>query len=280
MYSRVSLGDRNRIGLLYLENGPERLPGGDFVFNGGAVVPNGHVVFIQSDSRYLSMIIHKIVLPLICLYYAFVVSGSVVTSGEEERNFARWEPEIQAFEQRDADSPPKTEGILFVGSSSIRFWDLEKYFPAQQFINHGFGGSQIVDSFHFADRIILKHRPRTVIVYAGDNDIAAGKTPGMVAADFRLLVERIHSQLPRTKIVFIAIKPSISRWKMADSMKAANAHISTYCDRDERLSYVDIWQPMLGEDGRPRRELFIKDGLHLSHAGYQLWTKRVLPHVQ
>ena len=67
---------------------------------------------------------------------------------------------------------------------------------------------------------------------------------------------------------------------MADSMKAANAHISTYCDRDERLSYVDIWQPMLGEDGRPRRELFIKDGLHLSHAGYQLWTKRVLPHVQ
>jgi lysophospholipase L1-like esterase len=226
------------------------------------------------------MKLHIIVLSLIFLLGTVVAPCSVVASREKERNFAKWEPEIRAFERRDADSPAVTGGVLFVGSSSIRIWDLAKYFPEHPLINRGFGGSQIVDSIHFADRIILKHRPRTVIVYAGDNDIAAGKTPEMVAADFRLLVERIHSQLPRTKIVFIAIKPSISRWKMADSMKAANALISTYCDMDEPLSYVDIWQPMLGEDGRPRREFFIKDGLHLSHAGYQLWTKRVLPHVQ
>jgi lysophospholipase L1-like esterase len=226
------------------------------------------------------MKLHIIVLSLIFLLGTVVAPCRVVAFDGEDHNFARWEPEIKAFEQHDADSPPPTEGVLFVGSSSIRFWDLAKYFPEHPLINRGFGGSQIIDSIHFADRIILKHRPRTVIVYAGDNDIAAGKTPEMVAADFRLLVETIHSQLPQTKIVFIAIKPSISRWKMADSMKAANALISTYCDRDESLSYVDIWQPMLGEDGRPRRELFIKDGLHLSHAGYQLWTKRVLPHVQ
>ncbi|MEO2047503.1 MAG: SGNH/GDSL hydrolase family protein [Pirellulales bacterium] len=226
------------------------------------------------------MKIHKIVLSLICPFYAFVVSGGAVASKEKERNYTKWEPEIQAFEQRDTDSPPPTEGVLFVGSSSIRFWNLAKYFPKHSLINCGFGGSQIIDSIHFADRIILNHRPRTVIVYAGDNDIAAGKTPEVVAADFRLLVEKIHSQLPQTKIAFIAIKPSISRWKLADSMKAANTLISTYCDLNERLSYVDIWQPMLGEDGRPRRELFIKDGLHLNHTGYQLWTKRVLPHVQ
>jgi len=196
-------------------------------------------------------------------------------SFSQERDFSRWEPEIQAFERSDAKSPPAQQGVLFVGSSSIRFWDLPKYFPECKYINRGFGGSHIVDSIHFSDRIIFNYQPRTIVFYAGDNDITDGKSPEEVENDFRRLVEVVHKHLPKTRIVFIAIKPSINRWKLADRMKAANELIAAFCSSDDRLSFLDIWKPMLGKNGRPRSELFVEDGLHLSHAGYQLWTELV-----
>src|SRR5712691_4050334 len=126
----------------------------------------------------------------------------------DDKAFARWEKTIAAFEQQDKDKPPPKNAVLFAGSSSIRLWDLPKYFPGMDVINRGFGGSEVADSVHFADRLIVKHKPRIVVLYAGDNDIAAGKTPERVLADFKAFVKAVHAGLPKTKIVYISIKPS------------------------------------------------------------------------
>lgn len=189
----------------------------------------------------------------------------------------RWTEAIAAFEKQDARQPPVRNGVLFVGSSSIRMWDLEKYFPGKDYINRGFGGSQIADSIHFAEQLVLKHAPRCVVVYAGDNDVAAGKTPETVARDFRKLTGIIHERLPETRMVFIAIKPSLKRWHLYPQMKEANRRIAAQCAADPRLHFLDIATPMLGPDGTPRASLFIKDGLHLSHEGYVLWSRLLKP---
>src|SRR5207245_2604648 len=107
-------------------------------------------------------------------------------------------------------------------------------------------------------------------LYAGDNDIAAGKKPEQVADDFRALVQAVHQELPKTRIVFISIKPSIKRWKLWDKVQQANSLVAAVCKTDERLIYVDVGKLMLGEDGKPREELFAKDGLHLNEEGYEL----------
>lgn len=191
----------------------------------------------------------------------------------------RWEAAIQAFEMQDAAHPPKKGGVVFVGSSSIRKWDLAKSFPKLEALNRGFGGSEVADSLQFADRIILIYEPRVVVVYAGDNDVARGKRPQQVRDDFEKLVRKIHTALPETKIVFIAIKPSIARWKLVDTMRAANRLIHELAEADKRLVFVDVDKPMIGGDGKPRRELFARDGLHLSAAGYKLWAGLVEPHL-
>ena len=196
---------------------------------------------------------------------------------DEKADFARWEKAIEAFEQKDRDKPPPRNGILFAGSSSIVRWDLAKSFPDRQVINRGFGGSQIADSVHFAPRIILKHEPRIIVFYAGDNDLAAGKTPERVAADFQELLHAVHKELPTTRILFLAIKPSLARGKLIDKQRHANSLIEELCKKDERLQYVDVVKPMLGDDGKPREELFGKDGLHLSEKGYELWTSILKP---
>jgi len=190
-----------------------------------------------------------------------------------------WEKDIAKFEVEDRTNPPPHESNLFVGSSSIRGWRLPKYFPELTTINRGFGGSQICDSTHFLDRLVLKHRPQVVVIYAGDNDMAAGKSAEQVHRDFLAFVAGVHASLPETKIVFIAIKPSIARWKLADSMHQANSLIAAECAKQKKLAFVDIWQPMLGDEGRPRKELFREDGLHLSHEGYTLWSKLLMPHI-
>ncbi|RIK88340.1 MAG: hypothetical protein DCC67_00835 [Planctomycetota bacterium] len=189
----------------------------------------------------------------------------------------RWAPEMAAFEKQDAQSPPPKRGLLFVGSSSIRLWDLEKSFPELPAINRGFGGSQLCDSVHHAELLVLKHQPAKIVVYAGDNDIAAGKSPEQVAGDFQALVATVRAALPRTPIIYIAIKPSIARWKLAEKMKRANKLIEAQCAKNEGLHFVDVWRPMLGDDGQPRRELFRDDGLHLNDAGYALWAELVKP---
>ena len=228
---------------------------------------------IDARTRIVSASAHLAVLFLLITLIA-------PTFAQDADRFARWEPAIRAFEAGDAKASPPKHAALFVGSSSIRGWNLPEYFRDRPVINRGFGGSQIADSVHFASRIIVPHEPNTVVLYAGDNDIAAGKSPQTVRDDFKAFVRTVHESLPEARIVFIAIKPSLRRWGLVEKMREANALIRTVIDADDRLRFIDIDGPMLGPDGKPRSELFVRDGLHLSHAGYRLWTSLVEPHLR
>ena len=192
---------------------------------------------------------------------------------------AKWESAIQKFEQQDEQAPPAKGGILFVGSSSIRLWDLDESFPDKDYINRGFGGSQIADSIAYLDQLVLKHRPKVVLMYAGDNDIAAGKSAETVAKDFKTFQQKVHAELHETRIMYIAIKPSLKRWDMYPKMADANDRIAKQCASHPLLTYLDIATPMMGDDGKPKPSLFAKDGLHLNQAGYQVWTQVVTPHL-
>ena len=189
--------------------------------------------------------------------------------------FAKWEKEIAAIEKRLKESPPKPDPVFFAGSSSIRLWDLKKSFPDLAAVNVGFGGSRIPDSTHFAPRIILPYKPKAIVFYAGDNDLAGGGSPKQLADDFAAFAAAIHKGLPKTRVLFIPVKPSLKRWELFDKQKEANALVKAQCEKNDRLGYVDIVPGMLGPDGKPNPELFVKDGLHLSPKGYEVWTAAV-----
>lgn len=208
---------------------------------------------------------------------ACVLSAELCTADDSPSS--RWEETIQHFEAADREQPPPTGGILFLGSSSIRMWDVEASFPNLPVFNRGFGGSEIADSVHFADRIVIPYRPRTIVFYAGDNDISRKKTPVRVYEDFQAFVSTVHAALPETRILFVAIKPSLARWELIHRIRAANALIRVDCEENPLLTYIDVEPPMLGEDGRPRPELFKDDGLHLNEEGYAIWNDLVRPHI-
>jgi lysophospholipase L1-like esterase len=201
--------------------------------------------------------------------------------GETNHNFAKWEKEISAFERVDATTPPPKGAFLFIGSSTIRLWKtLQQDFPTVKVINRGFGGSEIVDSTHFAQRIIFPYEPSRIFFRAGGNDLAAGKSAEEVFGDFKDFVAKVRGKLPKTEILFIGWNPTIARWSQVEKEKALNALVKEYVEHNEGLKYIDTYSLPLGADGKPRAELFMPDKLHFNAEGYKLLAEKVRPFVQ
>lgn len=195
---------------------------------------------------------------------------------------SQWEPDIRRFEAADRTNPvrPGTP-IIFVGSSSIRMWQtLEADFPGLAVLNRGFGGSELSDVVRFVDRIVVPHRPRVIVLYAGENDLAAGKVPAQVFRDFQSFVEIIHRKLPETRLVFVSLKPSLARLHMIDKFRETNRLIRDYVRLDDKVVYVDVFNPMLDGSGQPRPDLFLEDGLHMNARGYAIWRELIVPVIR
>jgi len=204
------------------------------------------------------------------------------TAAANQNDQDRWESTIKKFEDADRVTPPPQNAIVFIGASSIVRWNLPDSFPelGPRAINRGFGGSLAADSTRYAERIVIPYKPRIVVFYAGDNDVEANHTPEQIAGDFTAFERKVHAALPATQIIFISIKPSIRRWPWIETIKGANALVRQYCATHAHLTFVDIVPQMIGGDGKPRKELLVEDGLHMTPAGYKIWNDALRPHLQ
>ena len=195
-------------------------------------------------------------------------------------NSARWEKEISVFEAKDKTNPPPANCIVFVGSSSIRIWtNLPAAFPGLPVVNRGFGGSQLADSANFADRIVIPYNPRQVVIYAGGNDINAGKSSDIVYGDFVALVTQIRAKLPHVRIGYISSAPNPSRWSQVEKVKHLNSLIEAYCQR-HGFAFINVFPLMLGPDGLPKPDIFLPDRLHMNAKGYSIWREAVRPYLR
>ena len=192
-----------------------------------------------------------------------------------------WEQSIAAFAAADSKHAPPSGGVVFVGSSSIRLWgDLETQLSDARVINRGFGGAKLSDCTRYLDRLVLPYRPRLIVVYAGDNDLAEGRDPKDVFNEFVQFVERVRKALPDTPIHYISIKPSPGRASLIPKVRETNKLIVQFIAAADNLVFIDVFTPMLDAAGKPRRELFREDALHLNSAGYKLWATIIGPHVR
>jgi lysophospholipase L1-like esterase len=217
----------------------------------------------------------------IALGLALIVVSTTFAQTQTYDRAKIWDKEIDALTEIDSRQTPPEKAVLFVGSSSIRGWrTLRQDFPGLKFINRGFGGSRLEDTNHYFDRIVAPYNPRIVVLYAGENDVNDGLAPERVAADFKRFTELVRQKLPKTRIIYISLKPSPSRWKLADKFRQTNYLIKAQVARDKRAVFVDVWPAMLNEKGEPRPELFLNDMLHMKENGYEIWRGLLAKHLK
>lgn len=210
---------------------------------------------------------------------AALVAPLALAGSVEYPDPERFRPAIDAFLAAEAETPPPRGAIVAVGSSSMRGWHrrMAEDLAPLRLIPRGFGGSNMADALHFVDELVLRHEPRAVLLYEGDNDAALGASSERILADFDAFKNAIHQRLPEVRVYVLAIKPSLARWQLWDVMQAANAALAQRAEADPRIVFIDVATPMLDADGRPRADIFVADGLHMNDAGYDIWRDAVRP---
>ena len=190
--------------------------------------------------------------------------------------------DIQAFKKQDSVSFPPKNAILFIGSSSFTMWkDVQQYFPSYTIINRGFGGSSLPDVIRYANDIILPYQPKQIVIYCGENDVAASDsvTGKLVYNRFKQLFTIIRNRYPKVKVTYVSMKPSPSRQLLLSKMISGNELIKKYLSSKKRTSYVDVYKEMIDDEGKPRPDLFLDDNLHMNKTGYAIWHKFIEPHL-
>jgi lysophospholipase L1-like esterase len=212
--------------------------------------------------------------------HAFLLASSEKTA-EPAPPTARWQSSLDSFAKADQANQPASDGVLFVGSSTIRLWSRlsQDFRQLPVLINRGFGGSTMADCNALARELVIQYKPKKILIYAGDNDLAEGRLPADVLKSFTGFVQKVRAALPGSHIAYISVKPSPARLSLLPRVRETNALISAYLRTVPNAGYIDTFSPMLDAAGMPRPELFNNDRLHLNEAGYQLWKSVIVSHL-
>jgi lysophospholipase L1-like esterase len=209
----------------------------------------------------------------------------IIVGGFAQNVLAQQQPfysEIQQFKKQDSAVKPPSKAILFVGSSSFRMWKgVQDSFPTRTIINRAFGGSTFSDLIYYANDVIAPYKPKQILIYCGDNDLASSDTitPAIVLKRFQQFFSIIRAQHPKARVTFVAIKPSPSREKLMTKMEETNLLIENFLKKKRRTSFIDVYHAMLLANGKPDPSLFLSDNLHMNAKGYAIWTKIIEPYL-
>lgn len=198
-------------------------------------------------------------------------------------NINRFEDQIENFRRFDNRNTLAKNPILFIGSSSIAYWETSKYFPEYPIINRGFGGASIPEIIYYYDDVIKKHKPSTVIIYC-DIDIENGKPPSEAIKAFKELINKIELDFPKTQIVILSMKPTLIDVfigkNVRNNKRISNKELKEYCSENKQLHYLDVTNKMYNSKGKLRSDIFLPDGMHLNELGYTLWSKLVKDQIK
>ena len=206
----------------------------------------------------------------------------MVLSGLVKAQNTPFYSEIKAFKTQDSIHFPPKHAILLLGSSSFRKWiDVQNYFPGYPIINRGFGGSTFPDAIRYLNDIVFPYQPRQILIYEGDNDVAASDkiTADTVFNRFKELFFRLRKKLPKTTIDFVSIKPSPSRQSLMPEMNKSNSLIKEFLKDKKNSAFIDVYHRMLDKNGLPDKSIFGPDELHMNAKGYAIWQKIIEPYL-
>lgn len=215
------------------------------------------------------------------LLFLLLISVSVFQSNAQDEPYPFWN-DIQSFKKQDSASFPPANEILFIGSSSFTKWtDVQDYFPSYPIINRGFGGSSLTDVIRYAEDIIYPYKPKQIVIYCGENDLASSDsvTAQTVFDRFEILFAMIRNRFKNIPLIYISLKPSPSRQKLMPKMMAVNDAIQSFLKKKKNTVFIDVYHKMLGADGKPMPEIFLDDQLHMNAKGYAIWQKEIAPYL-
>ena len=202
------------------------------------------------------------------------------------RRYQRWvkklcaagqnfEEEIAVLQRRAAQKTQQNDLIVFYGSSSIRLWDLQQYFPSLNTLNLGFGGAFIHSLSNNFENLFQRLQPKAIVLYLGGNDLTLGLSASEIVEQIRVFVQRIHIKFPSTTIFNVSLKPSFERQELLEVIQQINQGMLELSMQLSYLNQVKFYEFLLDQNQQIRTDVLLQDGLHLNSLGYQILKKQV-----
>ncbi|WP_295771069.1 GDSL-type esterase/lipase family protein [uncultured Mucilaginibacter sp.] len=212
-------------------------------------------------------------------FTGFVILSLLFTNASKAQTKPAFWDDIQAIKRYDRIYLPPQKPILFIGSSSVRYWSgLSKAYPSKTVLNRGFGGSRINDVLRYIDDIVFPYQPSQIVIYVGENDVPDQQlTADSILNRFKELYTAIRSKLPNVPMVYISMKPSPSRAKYVGKLIEANKQIEGYISTQADIKFLNVYSLMLDAKGNMQPQLYKEDKLHMTAAGYKIWEQALEP---
>lgn len=216
-----------------------------------------------------------------CLVLSPLVAGPVAivfAQSPAAPAASRFEKNVLAYEAADKAAPPPSGAILLAGDSQFFRWKtLAEDLPGYTVINRGVDSFQSRDLLQYTDRLVLRYKPRMIVLHVGGNDVHNGRTAEQVLSDFQTFVGKVRAEMPAVPIAFTSITPSPGRWSQAPVRREANRLVKEWVATQKALHFIDLWDAFLTPDGQPREDLFGDDRIHPNHDGYLVRVKIMRP---
>lgn len=192
-------------------------------------------------------------------------------SGLERR---LWEVAVRRFERTDAVTQYPADSVLFYGSSSIRLWKtIAEDMAPRPVIQRGYGGARLSDAVNFVDRVVTPHQFSALVIFiANDIDGRPNQpSPQRVGELFGELLAKVRTHHPHEPVFWVEVTATPSRLDLWPMVQEASELIRRQCDADPNTHFVTTSDVFLA-GGEPDESLYRSDRLHLSAAGYAVWS--------
>ncbi|MDH5424041.1 MAG: hypothetical protein OEY29_03480 [Gammaproteobacteria bacterium] len=164
----------------------------------------------------------------------------------------------------------KSAKNISIGSSTVERMDHERYLACGKWRNRGFGSSVISHSIEYIKHQAFSHNTKSILVYAGENDIAYGKNTKQTLVDFKKLIGLLSVKYPKAMINIFAIKLSPKRTVFSKAYIKLNKDINAYA---ATLKNAMFFSSKLSNNILNDSKFYLTDQLHLSHEGYRELTR-------
>ena len=218
------------------------------------------------------------------LFAALVLCASVAFAADEVLSDKSSSAKIMALYNKTLAAaqkePPAPGSIICIGSSHMQLWkSVKEDLAPLSVVNYGIGGSRMTQAADlFIDNLAIPFKPRAVILYEGSNDINAGTKPETVLANFQKIHRKLHAALPKARLYVLGLVPSPGkRFEKIADLRKTNELLAKECATQPWMKFIDVTEPLIGADGKPKEELFKPGDIHMLPAGYAVWKSVIAP---